>query len=641
MAKKEEGEGDLKALMRENYLQFASYVIRYRAIPHVNDGLKPVQRRLLHTLFLLDDGKLHKVANVVGQTMAYHPHGDAAISEALINLATKGYLLDTQGNFGNLYTGDPPAASRYIETRLSSLAKETLFNPEITATIASYDGRHREPIILPAKIPLLLLHGAEGIAVGMSTRILPHNFVEVIEAEIAFLEGNSISLLPDFPTGGLMDASEYAEGEGKVRVRARMQVKDEKTIIIEEICFGTTTESLIRSIDSAAKRGKLKIDSINDYTASKVEIEIKLPRGQYAEEVIPKLYAFTDCEVTLHSSPLVIKENLPWEATIPKVVELHAEQLKGYIKAELEIERRELRLKIFRRHLERIFIEEKLYKELEKVAKAENLHTTLTQSLAPFVDTLERAPLPEDLDYLLALPIRRISKFDTEKNRKEIESLEKSLEEVEKKLRALKKTTIQFLKAILKKYGDRYPRKTEVAELTTVDRRELQRKEISVGFDAEKGFLGTGVSSKVEIQCSNLDKLLLFTRQGHYRVIPIPEKQYVNEDEEEVIYVGVADKETLFTAIYLDGESKQAYGKRFIIDKFIMERVYPYLPSGSELLLLTTDPSLRLQLAFQAKKGERIKQAEIELEEIPIKGVKTKGVRLHKRPVKELRQISS
>ena len=405
---------DLKQLFRDNYLKYASYVILDRAIPDVVDGLKPVQRRILWTLYQMDDGKLHKVANVAGQTMALHPHGDAPITEALTNLANKGYLLDRQGNFGNPFTGDPAAASRYIETRLSGLSKETLFNPAITTFLSSYDGRHKEPLTLPSKIPLLLMQGAEGIAVGMATKILPHNFKELLEAEIAYLENRPFSVLPDFSSGGFMDASEYQGGRGKIKLRAKIEIVDEKTLVIREISHGTTTESLIRSIDEAAKKGSIKIDAINDYTAENVEIEIKLPRGQYAETLINALYAFTECEVTIHSQILVIKNNDPWETTVEEIVKFHADQLQGYLNAELEIERNHLLEKIFEKTLEQIFIENRLYKKIEEIKSYEKIHETIAKALEPFHKNLMRIPTDEDRERLLSIPIRRISRFDLE-----------------------------------------------------------------------------------------------------------------------------------------------------------------------------------------------------------------------------------
>src|SRR5271155_880416 len=329
---------DLKHQMKDHFIQYASYVILDRAIPNVVDGLKPVQRRILEILWRQSDEKLHKVANIVGQTMQLHPHGDAPIYEALINLANKGYVLDRQGNFGNIYTGDPSAAARYIETRLSPLARETLFNPEITEKIPSYDGRNFEPVTLPAKIPLLLLQGADGIAVGMATHILPHNFTELLEAQIAAIEGRNFKIFPDFPTGGLMDKSLYDKGRGKVKLRAKIEIKDPKTLVIRDICYGTTTESLIRSIDDAAKKGKIKIEEINDYTAQHVEIEIKLPRGQYAEEILDALYGFTECEVALNSQIIVIKDGMPWETDVHEILAYNAFKVVDFLKMELEIE---------------------------------------------------------------------------------------------------------------------------------------------------------------------------------------------------------------------------------------------------------------------------------------------------------------
>jgi len=392
---------DLKEQMKKHFTRYASYVILDRAIPNVVDGLKPVQRRILQTLWLQNDEKLHKVANIVGQTMQFHPHGDAAIYEALVNLANKGYLLDRQGNFGNMSTGDPSAAARYIEARLSPLARETMFNPDITEKVPSYDGRNNEPVTLPAKIPLLLMQGAEGIAVGMATRILPHNFTELLEAEIAYLEGRDFKIFPDFPTGGIMDKSQYDRGRGKVKLRAKIEIKDPKTLVIREICYGTTTESLIRSIDEAAKKGKIKIEAINDYTAKDIEIEIKLPRGQYADEILDALYGFTECEVALGSQIVVIKEGFPWETDVHEVLTYNAQKLVEFLKRELEIERDRILEKLFYKTLERIFIENRLYKKIETIKTLEGIHETLEAALKPFVKNLLRTPTYDDREKLL------------------------------------------------------------------------------------------------------------------------------------------------------------------------------------------------------------------------------------------------
>ncbi|MBS0627878.1 MAG: DNA topoisomerase IV subunit A, partial [Verrucomicrobia bacterium] len=444
---------DLKHQMKDHFIQYASYVILDRAIPNVVDGLKPVQRRILEILWRQHDDKLHKVANIVGQTMQLHPHGDAPIYEALITLANKGYILDRQGNFGNIFTGDPSAAARYIETRLSPLAKETLFNPDITEKVPSYDGRNLEPVELPAKIPLLLMQGADGIAVGMSTHILPHNFTELLEAEIAFLEGKNFKIFPDFPTGGIMDKSLYDKGRGKVKLRAKIEIKDAKTLVIREICYGTTTESLIRSIDEAAKKGKIKIESINDYTAKDVEIEIKLPRGQYAEEILNALYGFTECEVSLNSQVILIKENLPWETDVHEILAYNATKLVEFLRKELEIEKERLLEKIFYKSLERIFIENKIYKKIETLKTLEAIHTMLEEAFKPYRKKLLREPTYDDLEKLLQIPIRRISQFDIAKNKEEVSLLEESLNKVEKSLKNVKKHAIEYLKKLIDKFG--------------------------------------------------------------------------------------------------------------------------------------------------------------------------------------------
>jgi len=487
---------DIKQLMQLNYLKYASYVILDRAIPNVVDGLKPVQRRILFTLWKMHDGKLHKVANVAGQTMAYHPHGDAPITEALVNMSNKGYLLDQQGNFGNIFTGDPAAASRYIETRLSDLAEHTLFNPELTPMIPSYDGRHQEPIYLPAKIPLVLMQGADGIAVGMATHILPHNFIELLEAEIAILEGAEYTIYPDFPTGGIMDASDYQKGKGKVKLRAKIEIRDPKTLVITEICYGTTTESLIRSIDEAAKRGKIKIDSINDYTAEKIEIEIKLPRGQYAQDLIDALYAFTECEVTLNSSIVVIKDNLPWEPSVNEILELHTHLLQGYLQTELEIERDKLTEKIFEKTLEQIFIENRLYKKIENVSTYDKIHTVIESGLEPFHSLLSRIPTYEDRERLLNIPIRRISRFDLDKNQEEIAAIQVKLAKVEKDLKNIKKFTIHYIRGLINTYGKEFPRKTQLQSIEQVDMRAIATRTVKVGFDPVSGFVGTKVAGR-------------------------------------------------------------------------------------------------------------------------------------------------
>ena len=610
---------DLKQVMRTNYLQYASYVILDRAIPNVIDGLKPVQRRILFTLWKMHDGRLHKVMNVAGQTMALHPHGDAAIIDALVNMSNKGFLLDQQGNFGNLLTGDPAAAARYIETRLSLFAMETMFNPDLTEMVPSYDSRSLEPVTLPAKVPLVLMQGVDGIAVGMSTRILPHNCVELLEAEIAILQGEEFSILPDFLTGGIMDATGYDKGRGKVKLRARIESPDPKTLVISEICYGTTTETLIRSIDEAAKRGKIKIESINDYTSDKVEIEIKLPRGQYAQELIDALYAYTECEVTLHSQLMVIRDNLPWEANVDEILLYHTELLQQYLRQELEIEHGRLLEKIFEKSLERIFIENRLYKRIENITTYEKIHETIAESLEPFHEDLLRIPTNDDRERLLNIPIRRISRFDLDKNRNDINDAQAKVEQVEKDLKSIKRYAIKYLKKLLATYGENFPRRTQFQEIEQIDLRAIAKKDLKVGFDLKLGFVGTKVTDGEILECTPFDKLLLFFKDGTYRVISIPEKQYVEQEGAKLAYVGIADKKTPLSVTYKDPKTHLCYSKRFIIKSFILDKTYRYFEEGMTLEYFTDKPGITVLFKLIPRSHQRIAKIEFPLDKVLIK----------------------
>lgn len=627
---------DLKKIMKHHYLKYASYVILDRAIPDVVDGLKPVQRRILQILWNIHDGRLHKVANAVGQTMTLHPHGNAAISEALVNLANKGYLLDRQGNFGNIYTGDPAAAERYIETRLSPLALQVMFNPSITQFSPSYDGRAQEPVNFPVKIPLVLLQGADGIAVGMSTHILPHNFVELLEAEIAILEGKSFKILPDFPTGGIMDASQYVKGNGKVKLRVKVEMRDPKTITITEICHGTTTDSLIRSIDDAAKRGKIKIESINDYTSEKVEIEIKLARGHYAEDTLDSLYAYTECEVTLSPQMIVIKDNMPWETNVDDILLFHVEKLKEYLRRELEIERDRLNEKIFEKSLERIFIEKRLYKKIENIDSYEKIHDTIATSLKPYHRKLLRVPTYDDRESLLNIPIRRISRFDLDKNKEEILGYKENLAIVEKDLKQIKKVTIRYLNELLKKYGSAYPRKTQIQAIEQIDRRAMETRQVTVGFDAKEGFVGTKITGTKSFECTNYDKILIMYEDGTYLVTNITEKQYVHKEDRKAVYVGIADKKTVLSVIYKDAKSRLCYAKRFVVSQFILDKTYRYFEEGMELQCITNNSETAVEIHFIPKPHQKISSALFNLDEVLVKGVSARGIRMANREVRKI-----
>jgi topoisomerase IV subunit A len=630
---------DFKHLMQSHYLKYASYVILDRAIPNVVDGLKPVQRRILQTLWAMNDGKLHKVANVAGQTMVLHPHGDAPITEALINMANKGFMFDMQGNFGNIFTGDPAAAARYIETRLSALALETMFNPKLTATTPSYDGRRQEALCLPAKIPLLLMQGVDGIAVGMSTHILPHNFVELLEAEIAILEEREFVILPDFPTGGIMDASQYDKGKGKIKLRAKLEEKDPKTIVITEVCYGTTTESLIRSIDEAAKRGKIKIEAINDYTADKVEIEIKLPRGIYASDMIKALYGYTECEVTLHSQLVVIKDAFPWETDVDQILHFHIQKLQDYLKLELELERDQLLEKIFDKTLEQIFIENRLYKAIENVSSNEKIHETVAISLKPFHSQLLREPHHEDREKLLNIPIRRISKFDLDKNQEEIANIRQTLVKIEKDLKNVKKFTINYLHHLIAKFGGDFKRKTQLNVIEQIDKREIATKNMKIGFDPLSGFIGTKVTGETVFECTNYDKLLLLLGDGTYTVINIPEKQYVHQDKAKVVYAGIADKKSVFSIVYRDPKTYLCYVKRFVIAQFILEKNYRFFDKDMELKFLSTEPNIHLELQLIPAARQRVSKISWDMSKTLVKGVSSKGVRMSTRAVKKVATV--
>lgn len=628
---------DIKEIMKDHYLRYASYVILDRAIPDLADGLKPVQRRILHTLFKINDGKFHKVANVTGQTMAFHPHGDAPIYEAMVTIGSKGFLLDCQGNFGNPLTGDPAAASRYIETRLSKLALETMFNPKLTSFVPSYDGRNEEPVVLPAKIPLLLIQGAEGIAVGMATKIFPHNFQELISAEIELLRGEKVLLYPDFFTGGLMDVSEYDNGRGKLRLRCTIEEKNAKTIVIKEICPSTTTESIIASIEEAVKKGKIKIESIHDYTSDKVEIEITLPRGVYAKDVINQLYAFTECEVSLQSQMVAIVDGSPREITVSEALEYYVDKLKEYLRRELEIELSEVKSKIYERNLERIFIEEKIYHELERVEVYDNVFGVLDKSFQPFLKELVKAPEKADFERLLQIPIRRIAKFDLKKHKDECALLEERESAILKSLSNIVKYSIKYLESILKKYGEDFPRKTVIQNLEVVDRRSMEMKPVEVGVDMAAGYVGLKVAGNAKISCMNTDKILVLVSDGTYKVLPIEERTYVAKSGETILYAGAADKEQILTCCYRDKVSGVSFCKRFIVKQFIMEREYRYIEEGCEPLVVTTDPSpFLVQLVPKAK--QKLAAFERDPKDIPVKSVNAKGIRLNKRPVLAIEQ---
>lgn len=630
----------VNTLFNRNFLEYASYVIRDRAIPHIDDGLKPVQRRILHSLLEIDDGKYHKVANVVGHSMKYHPHGDASIYEALVVLAQKEIFIDQQGNFGNIFTGDSASAARYIECRINPIAREILYRPELTEFADSYDGRNREPVVFPAKLPLALILGAEGIAVGMSTRILPHNFREVIEAVQATLRGERFTLYPDLPTAGLMEVSEYADGQGKVLVRARLDTSDEKRIIVRELPYGTTTESLINSIEQATRRGKVKVAQISDYTTEHVEIEIRLPRGVYAKDVVDSLFAFTDCEQSISVNLLLIVNGKPQLMTVTEVIEYHAKRLVALLKEELKHEREALTDRLHMRTLERIFIEERIYQRIEEERTAEGVQVAVRTGFEPFRAELIRDITDEDIERLLKIPIRRISLYDIEKNREEVEQIRARLGEIKRHLAKITEYALDFLDGILERHGAAWPRKTEISGFEKVDVREAAARDRTLRYDGATGYIGTALLAGDELaSVSPYDRVLIIDRAARYRVIDVPEKLYVGEG---VLWSGLADKEalgeTVFTTIFQTAEG-ETYIKRCTIESYILEKEYDLLPEGAKPLALTTRADAVVRLRYKKKPRLQKLEEDFAVGDYLVKGVRAGGVRLSTKDVSSMKLL--
>ncbi|MDR1586745.1 MAG: DNA topoisomerase IV subunit A [Treponema sp.] len=626
----------IKNLFDRNFLEYASYVIKDRAIPDLEDGLKPVQRRILHSLFEMDDGKFHKVANVVGHCMKYHPHGDASIGSALVVLANKDYFIDRQGNFGNIHTGDEAAAPRYIECRASSLSKDIFYNPKLTAMADSYDGRNREPVLFPAKIPVVLVMGAEGIAVGMSTKILPHNIIEVLEAEKACLSGKKFELYPDFPTGGLVDVSGYQDGNGKVLVRAKLDTSDPKRILITELPFGSTTESIINSIDTAAKAGRIKIQGISNYTTDKVEIEIKLARGVYAGETVDALFGFTECEQSISVNLLVIRDGLPAVISVTEVIEHHAKQLVKILTKELELEKKELLDKLHLRTLERIFIEERIYKGIEKMKTAKGVEDAVVSGFKPFLKEVgPRGVSHDDVEHLLRIPIRRISLYDINKAREEMLQIQARVKEINVHLKNIVAYSIGFLNGIIEKVKaneevGRGARKTKVGAFDKIDVKEVVKRDMELRYDKKTGYLGSAVSTgAVVARVSPFDRILSFRKNGMYTVTELPDKVFVGAD---AWWVGIADKEllanTVFTIIYKDKATGFPFIKRFVIEGWIMNKDYFPIPDGAQILHLDTRPKFTFSVKYVPRPRLKILSEAFRAQDYNVRGIKAGGVRL-------------
>ncbi|MBN2704592.1 MAG: DNA topoisomerase IV subunit A [Pontiellaceae bacterium] len=626
--------GPLKRLVDDNFLQYASYVICDRAIPALEDGLKPVQRRILHALKEKDDGRFIKVANIVGHTMQYHPHGDASIADALVTLANKRYLIEGQGNYGNIYTGDRAAASRYIECRLTNLARNEIFNKELTEWIPSYDGRNKEPVSLPSKLPLMLMLGADGIAVGLSTSILPHNFIELLEAQIEILrekkrEPVELHLLPDFQTGGLMDVSEYNKGNGKIKLRARIEPHKNNRLIITEVPHGVTTDVLMTSIEDAVKKKKVPVRAIDDFTAGKVEIELTLSPGASQEKAVQALYAFTKCETSVSSRLVCLRKNRPVEMTVDEVLRENTSRLLIILEKELLLRKGKLLDDFHNKTLVQIFVENRLYKRIEECETLEAVFQAVYDGLRPFKHQLRREIVDEDIEMLLGVRIKRISLFDINKNRKDIEDILTELDEVEKNLGALNGYAIRYLKRLIKEYKEDYPRLTQSTSFTEVEIRELTATELQIKQD-ENGFIGTAVKGETVLECSSLDKLLLIWTDGKYLVVPPMDKFFVDSNLERC---EIYNREKLFTAVYTD--NRITYLKRFKLGGAIMNKEY-YLTQGekSKLQLLVEGTPEAIYVKYQPAKNQRINQQKFTPTDIAVKGVKSRGNRMTTKGIK-------
>ena len=636
------GHGPLRDLYDFNFREYSAYVICDRAIPAVEDGLKPVQRRILHSLWEKDDGRFTKVANIVGHTMQYHPHGDASIGDALVVLANKlwgkgkGYLIDGQGNFGDLFTGMPAAASRYIECRLAELARKEVFNPKTTDYTPSYDGRNKEPVLLPAKIPLLLMLGADGIAVGLSTAILPHNFCELIEAEISLIQKKPFALYPDFQLGGVMDVSEYQDGLGKVKVRAVIEARDKNKLVITELPWGETTDSISVSIEEAIKKKKVAVRKIHDLTSSEVQIELELATGATQEKVKSALYAFTNCEKSVASRPIVLDAGRPRAMTITQILQKNVDRLMDLTKREQEIRLAELDKLFHDRTLDRIFIEERIYKLIEKEKSYEGVKAAIRRGFEPFLKNLRHPEITdEDIERLLKIPIRRISQFDIDKNREEIEAIEKEEAEVKDNLLHLRAFVVKYLKALLKQYGKKYPRCTKIAQgaFKEVDVRAITASELTIRYDKENHFVGSGLRGGDELfKCSSLDKLVFVWKDGRYKMTPPSDKIFVDKDLLEVfLFNPEKDRERAFVCVYEEPLYGFSYIKRFTFGGMINNKEYRLAPEKSKVLFFDEGCPENIYVKFKPAKNQKIHQMLFQPLELVDKG---SG---EKKPVVEVR----
>ncbi|MCE2997252.1 MAG: DNA gyrase/topoisomerase IV subunit A, partial [Flammeovirgaceae bacterium] len=631
--------------MYENwFLDYASYVILERAVPRIEDGLKPVQRRIAHSIKEMDDGRFNKVANVIGSTMQYHPHGDAAIGEAIVNIGQKDLLLDTQGNWGDVRTGDSAAAPRYIEARLSKFALDVVYNPQTTEWQLSYDGRKKEPVTLPVKFPLLLAQGVEGIAVGLSTKILPHNFCELIKASIDILKGKNPKIYPDFPTGGIGDFTEYDQGfrGGKIKVRAKIEIEDKKTLIIREIPFGTTTASLMESIVKASEKGKIKVKQVVDNTAKDVEISVSLQSGISPEIAIDALYAFTDCEVSISPNACVIVADKPQFMKVNEILKYNTEQTVKLLKQELEIKKAELMEKILFSSLEKIFIEKRIYRNIEDVETFEEVITTVDKGLRPYKKQFYREITRDDILRLLEIRIKRISKYDSFKADELMRDLEKELKETLHHLRHLTEFAIAYYQNLLDKYGKGRERKTEIKSFQSVAATEVIANNQKLYVNREDGFIGWGLKKDEFIaDCSELDDVIVIRRDGKAKVSRINEKVFMGKD---ILHVGIwrkGDDRMIYNLIYTDGKGGITYAKRFAMPAITRDKEYD-LDMGnpnSKVHYLSANPNGEAEIVevkLTPASSARKKIFDFDFSELEVKGRGVRGNVITKYPVRKV-----
>jgi len=626
------------------FLDYASYVILERAIPSIEDGLKPVQRRILHSMKDLDDGRYSKVANIVGHTMQYHPHGDASIADAMVQIGQKELLIDMQGNWGNVLTGDSAAASRYIEARLSKFALEVVYSPKVTQWQLSYDGRKKEPVYLPMKFPLLLAQGAEGIAVGLSTKILPHNFNELIQASINHLKGKKISLYPDFQTGGIIDVQNYNDGErgGKIRVRAKISQLNKNTLIITEIPYTTTTSSLIESIVKSNEKGKIKIKKIEDNTSSDVEIIIHLPNGISPDKTIDALYAFTSCETSISPLGCLIIDNKPNFMGVSEVLKISTDNTVQLLRSELEVQLKDLENQWHSLTLERIFIEKRIYRNIEEEETWDGVLRSIDDGLKPYKNDLKRNVNEEDLIRLTDIKIKRISKFDIDKAQEKIEKLEINIEEVKNNLEHLIDYSIRYFNHLKKTYGENKTRKSEIRIFDDVDVKKVVVRNQKLYLNREEGFIGTSLKKDEFVcDCSDIDDVIVFNKNGEMRVVRVDSKVFVGKDVIHAAVFKKKDSRTIYNMIYRDGKKGTSFIKRFAVEGITRDKLYNLTQGNpeSEILYFTSNPNGEAEIVLvNLKKSVKIKKLKWDLDfaDLQIKGRASRGNIVSKYQVKKI-----